>query len=75
MPGRCLDGVYPADGIHWTKFSAGTLSSHMYDMAAFAHARAPLERRWDAGGAAAVISTRPHHAIVLCALGWNLGGC
>ena len=44
-PASYLDGVFPADGIDWTKFSVGTLSSHMYDMAAFAHAWAPLERR------------------------------
>ena len=50
-PASYLDGVYPADGIDWTKFSAGSLSFHMYDMGAFAHAWAPLERRWEAGGA------------------------
>ena len=46
-----LDGVYPADRINWSKFSGGTLSMYMMDMAAFAHAWAPLERRWEAEGA------------------------
>jgi hypothetical protein len=50
-PASYLDGVYPADGIDWTKFSIGSLSFHMYDMAAFAHTWAPLERRWEGGGA------------------------
>jgi hypothetical protein len=51
-PASYLDGVYPADGVDWTKFSAGSLSFHMIDMAAFARAWAPLERRWEAEGAA-----------------------
>ena len=55
-PASHLDGVFPADGIDWTKFSSGTLSVHMYDMAAFAHAWAPLERRWEAGGASVQLS-------------------
>ena len=50
-PPSYLDGVYPADGIDWTKFSQGSLSLHMIDMATFAHAWAPLERRWEAEGA------------------------
>jgi hypothetical protein len=54
-PPSYLDGVYPADGIDWTKFSGGSLSHHMLDMAAFAHAWAPLERRWEAEGAAAIM--------------------
>ena len=48
-PASYLDGPFPADGVNWAKFSAGTLSSHMYDMGAFASAWAPLERRWKAG--------------------------
>jgi hypothetical protein len=40
-----------ADEVDWTKFSGGTLSFHMHDMGAFAHAWAPLERRWEAEGA------------------------
>jgi hypothetical protein len=51
-PASYLDGVYSADGIDRTKFSSGTLSYHMFDMGAFAHAWAPLERRWEAEGAA-----------------------
>jgi hypothetical protein len=57
-PPSYLDGVFPADGIGWTKFSAGSLSFHMFDMAAFAHAWASLERRWEAEGAAVVTHTR-----------------
>jgi hypothetical protein len=53
-PPSYLDGVYPADGVNWTKFSGGTLSNHMTDMAAFARAWAPLERRWEAEGTPAV---------------------
>jgi hypothetical protein len=56
-PPSYLDGVFPADGVDWTKFSTGTLSYHMIDMAAFAQAWAPLERRWEAGGAAAISRT------------------
>jgi hypothetical protein len=74
-PASYLDGVYPAGVADWTKFSSGTLSYHMFDMAAFAHAWAPLERRWEVGGAPA------NHARTLCnmiiargALGSNLGG-
>ena len=50
-PPTYLDGVHPADGVNWTKFSGGTLSYHMHDMGTFAHAWAPLERRWEAEGA------------------------
>ena len=79
-PPSYLNGVFPADGIDWTKFSSGTLSYHMFDMGAFAHAWAPLERRWEAGGAPAIMRelscTRPHHTIVLvlCTLGWKPDG-
>jgi hypothetical protein len=65
-PASYLDGVYPADGVSWTKFSAGTLSSYMYDMAAFAHAWAPLERRWEAEGAAAVMHSSALHVCHMC---------
>jgi hypothetical protein len=54
-PPSYLDGVYPATGIDWNKFSGGTLSHHMFDMGAFAHAWAPLERRWEVEGAAVAI--------------------
>jgi hypothetical protein len=54
-PPSSLDGALPADGVNWTKFSAGSLSFHMFDMGAFAHAWAPLEHRWEAEGAAAVM--------------------
>jgi hypothetical protein len=57
-PPSYLDGVFPADGLDWTKFSGGTLSYHMFDMAAFVYAWAPLERRWEAGGASALSRTR-----------------
>jgi hypothetical protein len=61
-----LDGVFPADGVDWTKFSSGTLSVHMFDMAMFAYAWAPLERRWEMDGAAAIMHyPRAHYAIVL----------
>ena len=56
-PASYLDGVFPADGVDWTKSSGGTLSYHMMDMAMFAHAWAPLERRWEAEGAS--VSTIP----------------
>ena len=62
-PASYLDGTFPADGIDWTKFSAGTLSYHMWDMGTFAHAWAPLERRWEAGGAPAIRRT---HSGALC---------
>ena len=63
-PPSYLDGVYPAAGIDWTKFSLGTLSYHMFDMAAFAHAWAPLERRWEAEGAAVAIhSTASYNSV------------
>jgi hypothetical protein len=54
-PPSFLDGLYPADGIDWTKFSTGSLSNHMVDMGAFAHAWAQLERRWEAEGATVVM--------------------
>jgi hypothetical protein len=50
-PASYLDAVFPNGVADWTKFSAGTLSAHMFDMGIFAHAWAPLERRWEAGGA------------------------
>jgi hypothetical protein len=61
-PASYLDGAFPADGIDWTKFSLGSLSYHMHDMGAFAHAWAPLERRWEAEGAAAVIHATPSNS-------------
>jgi hypothetical protein len=62
-PASYLDGTFPAGVADWTKFSAGSLSFPMFDLAAFAHAWAPLERRWEAGGAPAVRRT---HASALC---------
>jgi hypothetical protein len=56
-PASHLDGAFPDGVTDWTKFSMGTLSFHMLDLAAFAHAWAPLERRWDAGGAPAKACT------------------
>ena len=79
-PPSYLDGVYPIDGVNWAKFSAGTLSYYMTDMAAFAHAWAPLERRWDTGGAAAAIHATALHVCHMCCsqrlpgLGFYLGG-
>jgi hypothetical protein len=73
-PPSYLDGVYPADGIDWTKFSGGTLSWHMFDMAAFAHAWASLERRWEAEGAAvAMHATASYNSIAHSCLpvGWK----
>ena len=66
-PASYLDGVFTADGVNWTKFSGGSLSVHMFDMAAFAYAWTPLERRWEAGGATDALA---HHAIIL-ALEWK----
>jgi hypothetical protein len=54
-PASYLDGVFPDGVADWTKFSGWTLSWHMMDMGAFAHAWAPLERRWEAGGAPALM--------------------
>ena len=62
-PAFYLDGVYPTNGVDWTKFSGGTSSYHMFDMGAFAHAWAPLERRWEAGGAPAIRRT---HSNAVC---------
>jgi hypothetical protein len=72
-PPSYLDGLYPADGIDWTKFSQGSLSLHMIDMAAFAHAWAPLEYRWEAGGAAAAMHATTSYNSVAHS-GWKLGG-
>jgi hypothetical protein len=63
-PASYLDGVHPAGVTDWTKFSAGSLSYHMYDMAAFAHAWAPLERRWEAEGAAVAMHVTASYNIV-----------
>ena len=71
-PPSYLNGAFPVDGIDWTKFSGGTLTYPMMaDMGAFAHAWAPLERRWEVGGATDALA---HHAIVLAALEWKPGG-
>jgi hypothetical protein len=73
-PPSYLDGVYPADGVDWTKFSAGSLSYHLFDMAAFAHAWAPLERRWEAEGAAVAMHATASYTSVAhsCLLvGWK----
>jgi hypothetical protein len=67
---RYLHGVFPADGIDWTKFSAGSLSRHMTDMSAFAHAWAPLERRWEAGGAPAFIHASAWSNMLWLGFGW-----
>jgi hypothetical protein len=53
-PPSFLDGMHPADGVDWTKFSGGTLSNHMGDMATFGQTWAPLERRWEVEGAPAI---------------------
>jgi hypothetical protein len=58
-PGSYLDGVFPDGVTDWTKFSGGSLSFHMLDMAAFAHAWALLERRWEAGGMPALLHSSP----------------
>jgi hypothetical protein len=74
-PPSYLDGLYPADGVDWTKFTGTSLSTPSIDMGPFAHAWAPLERRWEAGGA-----SNSTHASVLynatqCAtLAWKPGG-
>jgi hypothetical protein len=48
-PPSFLDGIF-SDGItDWTKFMLGTLAWFQIEMAAFADAWAPLERRWGAG--------------------------
>jgi hypothetical protein len=73
-PPSYLDSVFPADGVDWTKFSAGSLSYHMFDMAAFAHAWAPLERRWEAEGAtAAMHATALYNSVAHSCLpvGWK----
>jgi hypothetical protein len=60
-PPSYLDGAFPADGVDWTKVSGGSLTNHMLDMGAFAHAWAPLERRWEAEGVAAFIHATALH--------------
>jgi hypothetical protein len=73
-PPSYLDGVHPAGVTDWTKFSGGTLSYHMIDMAAFAHAWAPLERRWEAEGAAvAMHATASYNSVAHSCLpvGWK----
>ena len=65
-PPSYLDGVFAADGIDWTKFSAGSLSMHMYDMAAFAHAWAPLERRWESEGAPFIMHATASYNSIMC---------
>jgi hypothetical protein len=65
-PASYLDGVFPADGVDWTKVSSWSLSHHMLDMAAFAHAWAPLERRWEAEGATAVMHSTALHVCHMC---------
>jgi hypothetical protein len=65
-PPSFLDGVFPADGVNWTKVSGGTLTSHMQDMAAFAHVWAPLERRWEAEGATVVMHSTTLHVCHMC---------
>jgi hypothetical protein len=52
-PQSPLLGVFPDGVADWTKFSDGALTILMHDMAAFAHAWAPLECRWEAEGAPA----------------------
>jgi hypothetical protein len=62
-PASFLDAVF-SDGVaDWTKFSGGSLSMHLHDMAAFAHAWAPLERRWEAGGARALTQSSDLHYV------------
>jgi hypothetical protein len=63
-PPSYLDGVYPDGVADWTKFSARSLSIHMLDMAAFVHAWAPLERRWEVEGASATM--HPSAVCILC---------
>ena len=60
-PPSFFDGVYPDGVADWTKFSAGSLSNHMYDMGTFAHAWTPLERRWEDGGVQANIIIPEHN--------------
>jgi hypothetical protein len=73
-PPSYLGGVFLAAGIDWTKFSGGTLSYHMFDMGAFAHTWAPLERRWEAEGAAvAMHATASYNSVTHSCLpvGWK----
>jgi hypothetical protein len=74
-PPSYLDGVFRLPN----KFSGGSLSLHMADLAAFAHAWTPLERRWEAEGALARVATTHstlEHNMQCCrpALGRELGG-
>jgi hypothetical protein len=73
-PPSFLDGVYPDAGVDWTKFSDGTLSYPMHDLGTFAHAWAPLERRWEAEGARAImLATAPCSTVYCAALGGSAG--
>jgi hypothetical protein len=64
-PVSFLDGLYPDGVADWTKFSAGALSWPLHDMGGFAHAWAPLERRWEAGGAPILMHPSSHCAILM----------
>ena len=65
-PPSYLDGVFPHGVADWTKFSGGSLSNYMSnDMGAFAHAWAPLERRWEVEGAAVIMHATALH-VLLC---------
>jgi hypothetical protein len=48
-PPSFLDILFPRGVTDWTKFSSGSVNVYFHEMAAFAYAWAPLERRWAAG--------------------------
>jgi hypothetical protein len=66
-PPTYLDGVHPDGVTDWTKFLGGSLVWLQYDMAAFADAWAPLERRWEAGDFARMQPAQPNpwHALLV----------
>ena len=71
-PPSYLDGVFRDGVADWNKFSGGTLSLHMADLA-----WTPLERRWEAEGALATTHSTLEHKMQCCrpALGRDvLGG-
>ena len=70
-PPSYLDGVFRDGVADWNKFSGGTLSLHMADLA-----WTPPERRWEGEGTLAITHSTLEHNIQCCrpALGRDLLG-
>jgi hypothetical protein len=59
-PPSFLDNLFSRGVTDWTKFSGGTVNVYFHEMAAFAYAWAPLERRWAAGDFSRMQPTLPN---------------